>query len=304
MLVPAGDSLGALRVCAIIVKSAGLCDAADPFGLQWPLKPADLLSRPLLSEFAEHLHQLGIVTGGESGAAAEHPGVPQSAGAVLVHRAAQAGSSGALRVLRPELVESETKNCLDHALLAAAANGHCDAAVLLMEMNASPHSVNPHGASVLHLAAGAAQSARLVKLLLEASANTTSTDKDKQIPLHYAARLGACNQALEALSQSNVHRGGQRNCTQDPSLIDRKDSWGRTALFWGAINGIRPVVSHLLAEGADGSIVDSQGENAKDAAHRRAQCSAQSRAAGLGSSVYGDIATLLGGSGKTKSFKK
>ena len=48
---------------------------------------------------------------------------------------------------------------------------------------------------------------------------------------------------------------------------------------------------------------DDRGERPVDCAERRALCSAKERPDGARSSVWGDIAKLLGGSGTTKHLK-
>ena len=89
-------------------------------------------------------------------------------------------------------------------------------------------------------------------------------------------------------------------------ILAWKDAWGRTALHWASVNGHRGVVSALLAHGASEliSLRDNAGESALDAAERRALCSAKERPDGASSSVWGDIAKLLGGSGTTRHLKQ
>ena len=71
-----------------------------------------------------------------------------------------------------------------------------------------------------------------------------------------------------------------------------------TALHWAVVNGHRTMVSALLAANSDPGAVDAQGETPLMVAQRRAQCRDGGRG-GLRPSVFGDIATLLGGVAKT-----
>ena len=84
------------------------------------------------------------------------------------------------------------------------------------------------------------------------------------------------------------------------------DKWGRTPLHWASINGHRGVCVYLssIEEGSVSlGVRDHRGETPIDCAERRALCSAKERPDGARSSVWGDIATLLGGSGTTKHLK-
>ncbi len=67
---------------------------------------------------------------------------------------------------------------------------------------------------------------------------------------------------------------------------------------WAVVNGHRDVVKVLVAAGADVRAVDAQGETPLAVAERRARCGAQ-RPDDLRPSVFGDMARLLGGSGKS-----
>jgi hypothetical protein len=60
------------------------------------------------------------------------------------------------------------------------------------------------------------------------------------------------------------------------------------------------MVAKLLECGADRKRVDDKGETPLAIAERRARCGAKERPEGMGASVFGDIAKLLGGSGSTK----
>jgi len=85
--------------------------------------------------------------------------------------------------------------------------------------------------------------------------------------------------------------------------VDRVDAWGRTPLHWAAVNGHRAACVALLDAGASTNLTDDAGETPTAAAERRALCSARERPDGARASTWGDIATLLGGSGRTKHLK-
>ena len=82
------------------------------------------------------------------------------------------------------------------------------------------------------------------------------------------------------------------------------DEWGRTPLHWAVVNGHRSVVVWLLEMKANLAAKDGQGETALEIASRRAICSNAERPNGQGASVWGGIATLLGGDASTKHLKK
>ena len=88
------------------------------------------------------------------------------------------------------------------------------------------------------------------------------------------------------------------------SATERRDAWGRTPLHWAAVNGHRGAAAALIARGASASAKDDAGETPVDAAERRALCASRERPDGARASTWGDIATLLGGSGATKHLRK
>ena len=101
--------------------------------------------------------------------------------------------------------------------------------------------------------------------------------------------------------------GGGRRDTKGAAVGDvclqARDAWGRCPLHWAVVNGHRTAVNALLTAGADANASDAANETPLEIAQRRAQCRATDRG-GLRPSVFGDIATLLGGSGKTVKLAK
>ena len=204
-------------------------------------------------------------------------------------------------------------------LHAACANGRASAARALLLAGASVTSTARHGATPPLLAAsskgegGGASAASLVHMLLEAGASFASLDDSRQSALHAAARVGASAKVLKALIEGHSHEMAHGKVKAKKILLKRmgpilewKDAWGRIPLHWASVNGHRAAVTALLAHGASEllGVRDNAGETAVDAAERRALCSAKERPDGARSSVWGDIATVLGGSGTTKHLKQ
>ena len=204
-------------------------------------------------------------------------------------------------------------------LHAACANGRAAAAHALLSAGASVTSTARHGATPLLLAAsskgegGSVSAASLVHMLLESGASLASLDDSCQSALHAAARVGASAKVLNAIIEGHAHELAHSRIKTKKLLLKRmgpilewRDAWGRIPLHWASVNGHRGAVTALLAHGASQllGVRDNAGETAVDAAERRALCSAKERPDGARSSVWGDIATVLGGSGTTKHLKQ
>ncbi|KAJ3024997.1 UNVERIFIED_CONTAM: hypothetical protein HDU68_007569 [Siphonaria sp. JEL0065] len=151
-----------------------------------------------------------------------------------------------------------------------------------------PASTNSAGRSKRKGATATSNS--IISLLL-------TTDDNGQSPLHHASRAGAPNSVLEFL----IDTVGVQN---EKRILDQKDSWGRTALHWASVNGHGGAVKVLVGRGADLKVKDLDGEDALEIAERRARCGEALRGGGLRSSLFGDIAKILGGSGGTKNVSK
>ena len=126
-----------------------------------------------------------------------------------------------------------------------------------------------------------------------------AVDDDGQSALHVAARSGASAKTIDFLVEAWEASGGG-----GASATERRDAWGRTPLHWAAVNGHRGAAAALIARGASASAKDDAGETPVDAAERRALCASRERPDGARASTWGDIATLLGGSGATKHLRK
>ena len=215
-------------------------------------------------------------------------------------------------------------------LHAACANGHAETAQALLAAGALCNAPNSHGATPLLLAAGAVAQGKmtlgtgkknkaksgcagvlsLVLCLLEAGASLGHTDSSGQSVLHAAARSGQSRAVMNALLQAvQAQRGSRARALSAKGPMPLwKDKWGRTPLHWAAVNGHRGCCAYLFCEcesagTMSAKVRDGAGETPLDAAERRALCSAAARPDGARSSVWGDIATLLGGAGTTKHLK-
>ncbi|CAE7945229.1 caiap [Symbiodinium sp. KB8] len=185
-------------------------------------------------------------------------------------------------------------------LHAACVNGRDEVVPLLLEARVSPTSADRNGVQPIHLAAqGGSQ--QVLTLLITARAKLDATSAEKQTVLHFAARSGAPGAVLNLLMAEPLTRKtrGAKASGVSGLKIDAKDGWGRSALHWAVVNGHRSVVLKLLEAGADRNLRDAAGETPLLIAERRAQCRAQDRPGDMGASVFGDIATLLGGSAST-----
>ncbi|KAJ3113128.1 hypothetical protein HDU96_003763 [Phlyctochytrium bullatum] len=160
------------------------------------------------------------------------------------------------------------------------------------------------------------------------------SDDDGQIALHHAARSGAPESVIRRLATwsatgaggaSGGGAGGRKKqsgtsggkhggavfsstALADEATVRRRlearDKGGRTPLLWAAMNGHRGAVKELVDLGADTGARSAAGEDAVMIAERLARCGAQERGAGVRSSVFGDIARLVGGRGTTKNVSK
>lgn len=199
------------------------------------------------------------------------------------------------------------------------------AAAALLSRGASPRARNRRGQTAFIVAAARGPNSLLAQIL-ERGGDAGAADDDGQTALHVAARAGAPASVVAAVAaaadgapspitilKNDKSRGTKANSRNDKSrrntrgggvrAVDRVDAWGRTPLHWAAVNGHRAACVALLDAGASAIIKDDAGETPTDAAERRALCSARERPDGARASTWGDIATLLGGSGRTKHLK-
>ncbi|KAJ3011205.1 hypothetical protein HKX48_006970 [Thoreauomyces humboldtii] len=309
-----GDSLGALRVCKRIADVRGPQEAdANGFGeLLGPLGPAELLRRPHLEEYASYLQGAfgSLVIDGKAEAEESTASEREREVAGALHVAAGAGATSVVDFLLQsgrfhpdgEPLPSDERTSNEQRttpLHCACLNGHVQTAQLLIARGATVTTTDQTGATALHLASHSGPKA-LISALLDHLANTLGSatmkrippaarvDLNRQTPLHHAARSGAPSGVIDLLLTFGAS-------------LEAKDAWGRTCLHWAVVNGHRNAVATLLEHGADARVADDAGETCLEIAERRARCGAQERGAGIGASVFGDIAKLLGGSGATKS---
>ena len=213
------------------------------------------------------------------------------------------------------------------------------AAAALLSRGASPRARNRRGQTAFIVAAARGPNSLLAQIL-ERGGDAGAADDDGQTALHVAARAGAPASVVAAVaaaadgapspitilknarndkssrwpkanSRNDKSRGGSTTAARRNThgggggvrAVDRVDAWGRTPLHWAAVNGHRAACVALLDAGASAMIKDDAGETPTAAAERRALCSARERPDGARASTWGDIATLLGGSGRTKHLK-
>ena len=315
-----GDSLLAVRVCRRVAELLELQHDFADFGTDSVLNPQQLLERPELSAYAAFLESTFESRLDHRSRRAPDSGVPFSRIGNLIGRAASVGHLAVVRVLLDHHKSVHQHDLVDNSsALVAAANNHLEVLKALLDGSvASMSAKNPSGASLLHLAAANASAPQMVSFLLSRQAYVDAKDDEGQTPLHYAARLGSSTKMLELLLEAadgkpavgNSRKGrnsnGDARKSQDSveKRLNATDKWGRTALFWATLNGHRTAVAYLMDAKASISALDSFGETPLMAAERRARCGAQDRGNGLRPSVFGDIAALLGGSGKSKQVAK
>jgi len=198
-------------------------------------------------------------------------------------------------------------------LHVACANGHASVVRELLAKGASPTIGDPSGVLPIHLAAQKGPVDVLDALLSTCSSSGSktshrnlllATDDNHQSVLHHAARTNAPGQVMDYLLEKWTIMGTKKAKGVAGGVgtgdVDRIDRWQRTPLHWAVANGHRTMVAKLLSFGADQHKADSNSETPVEIAERRARCGAQERPDGMGASVFGDIAKLLGGSGSTK----
>jgi acyl-CoA synthetase (AMP-forming)/AMP-acid ligase II len=239
-----------------------------------------------------------------------------------LHAACARGNVHTARTLLTQgggLCNSKNNHGATPLLLAASAQGRFTTSTrtlalitLLLEHGALLSSVDGSGQSVLHAAARSGQSTAVLKCLVQAGLGGSGTKKTCRG--NYKGNKG--NKGKQGKGNptgqqpGNNHNAGHK---MDAKMLKTKgpmalwtDKWGRTPLHWASINGHRGVCVYLssIEEGSVSlGVKDHRGETPIDCAERRALCSAKERPDGARSSVWGDIATLLGGSGTTKHLK-
>ncbi|KAJ3333472.1 hypothetical protein HDU76_007686 [Blyttiomyces sp. JEL0837] len=300
--------------------------------------PAEMVKRPLLRDYAAFLRNsvgnfdndcdvVGRLV--EAGKENQDPEVNPSSSTdpdAMLYRCAGLGMSSLVELLVSELQANVNgKGKATRRLVpihAACLNSHLDTVATLIKLGASINIQDPTGATCLHLASQNGP-VELVNLILDPTSSTISSpnpiptskpkpsskkqsqqqtknqdllfslDENLQTPLHHASRSGAPLSVINrliTLSQQTV--------------LNQKDKWGRTPLHWASVNGHRDAVKALVEMGSDTKLVDENGEDAVEIAERRARCGANERENGVRSSVFGDIAKILGGSGGTKKVSK
>ncbi len=125
----------------------------------------------------------------------------------------------------------------------------------LISSGQSPNSANPDGIHVLAIAARQGDLA-MISLLLELTADINFMDKNGQTALHWAV-INLKPNALKLLLDNKAN-------------VNAVNANGETPLMLAAKAGDNNLIKILLKAGADASITDYTGRNAKDwALHSR-----------------------------------
>ena len=145
---------------------------------------------------------------------------------------------------------AEESPATDHSSLPplhiAIRGGHARIVQMLLDGSASPMLLSSAGLPPLVLAAQAERSVDSLQLLLGARALVGSRDSRRQTALHAASRVG-CLPALRmliAVCRTAAVDAGQTDAAQrtgatsqsEPSPMEARDRWNRTALHWAVVN--------------------------------------------------------------------
>lgn len=289
-----GDSLTALHIVRELRSAFSLDEGVGTYAERGgALAPAALLQRPILRDFVEHLEAtLGChETETEQHHNTASPPKPTYPFLSLLLRCAAADVVDALHILFR--THAPPAQAVDAALGRACGTGARAAAAFLLAHGGRASAVDGEGRTAVHAAARAGAT-ELLRMLLAAPnrmALARQQDAQCQSPLHHAARGGAGRRALDLLITAGADVHG-------------RDAFGRTPLHWAVDNGHALTAQILVANGSRCNVADNADETPLAVARRRARCGAQDRPLGARASVYGAIATSLGGSGATRSLKE
>ena len=315
-----GNSLTALRVVQRVKRlfsSGSNCDedGGGTFGEALGVfAPIELLNRPVFNDYARfvRVNVEDWPTKYETDSEEEEQDDVGGGDTNLPLRVAAAGDTDLIRLLARTGISVDPKSDLT-PLHVACANSRVECARALIELGAHVNAKGTNQRTPLLFAVSSPTcTAEMVRTLVESGASLVAVDSDRQTCLHVAARAGASSSVMDVLTthdtaqtttkttKTSKSKSPMKNAMLD---VDARDAWGRTALHWASVNGHRNACKRLLELDVDASIKDSNGETARDIAERRALCSAAERPKGGRPSTWGDIASLLGGSGATKHLK-
>lgn len=128
------------------------------------------------------------------------------------------------------------------ALMFAALFGKTAAMTALAKLKAQQRAVNRDGMNLLHLAAIAGRDESIAHILTNFTrVNALQNDMSSRIPLHYAAMNGNKDSFNELVKAKNV---------PIKQMIDNKDKFGRTPLYYACERGHVDMAKLLLERGA------------------------------------------------------
>lgn len=306
-----GDSLVALRICRILITQLKEfndinSENLDEFGVSFGfLGPMELLKRPTVGEFSlyiqNHLKNADTYTIENDDTIEEDSSNNEIENILL-----SVCSLDMVDILKWFIVNNteDVKFLSENSTLlhCSCSYGNSNIVKELLQFNFNPNQNSKQGVTPFQLSVQG--SVEIMKLLYQYKASLISRDNSGQTILHYAARLGSSTSVIDWLYSQWTSDKSVKRLFGNSNPFDIKDNWNRTPLHWATVNGHRNVVQSLLLYNANTKLMDSDNETPIQIAERRARCGAKERADHLRPSVFGDIATLLGGSGDTKTVNK
>jgi len=185
--------------------------------------------------------------------------------AARLHHAAADGKIEHVKLLISEGADVNEKTTVDTPLHYAVRYGHEDVAKLLIAKGAHLNERNAEGDTPLHYAAKYGHK-NVAVLLITKGADVNAKNKNGDLPTHLALR-GHLGSAKKEVLELLIAKGPKLSCIQISAYkgdlakvrsfveqgidVDSRDSEGRTALYYAAIQGKRDVVEFLLSRGAN-----------------------------------------------------
>ena len=106
------------------------------------------------------------------------------------------------------------------ALHAAAVEGFCDTATVLVAEGADVLATDVDGSSPLHFAAAACSSS-FINLLLDAGADVNMKNRSGKLPIHYAAGFGNLGVVCDLLKRGSILVADNQGITPESYAIEK-----------------------------------------------------------------------------------